>query len=245
MLYRYHESSPGSSRIKTRALIGISIFLCVNLLVAGCSKLNLPPSTISSPPPTDLQGLSFSATSTSHPTDTAQPQPADTPTQVPISVSLAPYLPERLRAALMLPGGYTMAQSPADAQISLEVILTDSPSAIQWVYVLVAPFPTITDGVTADALQGAWEGNPVDAFNGTPLLMDDNTLGVLTALWGSPDPQTVLVKPADELLDYAWSNRPSWAIIPFEKLDPRWKVLTIDDQSPLHKQFDPPSYPLT
>jgi len=245
MLYRYNESSPGSSRITTRALIGISIFLCVNLLVAGCSNLNLPPSTKSSPPPTDLQGLSFSATSTSQPTDTAQPQPTDTPTQVPVSLGLAPYLPDQLHAALLLPGGYTMAQSPADAQISLEVTPADSPSAIQWVYALVAPFPTITDGVTADVLRGAWGGNPVDAFNGTPLLMDESTLGVLTAYWGPPVPQAVLVRPADELLDYAWSNRPSWAIIPFEKLDPRWKVLTIDDQSPVRKEFDPTRYPLT
>jgi poly-gamma-glutamate synthesis protein (capsule biosynthesis protein) len=51
--------------------------------------------------------------------------------------------------------------------------------------------------------------------------------------------------PANELLDYAWSNRPSWAIVPFDELDPRWKALTIDGQSPIRKEFDPSTYLLT
>ena len=37
----------------------------------------------------------------------------------------------------------------------------------------------------------------------------------------------------------------SWAIIPFEELDPRWKVLTIDGQSPVRKDFDSATYPLS
>ena len=30
----------------------------------------------------------------------------------------------------------------------------------------------------------------------------------------------------------------SWAIIPFEELDPRWKVLTVDGMSPLDSELD-------
>ena len=80
-----------------------------------------------------------------------------------------------------------------------------------------------------------------DQFNGAPLLMDESTLGVLTTFWGTPGSQAVHIVLANELLDYAWSNRPSWAIVPFDELDPRWKVLTIDDQSPIRKDFDPSS----
>ena len=38
--------------------------------------------------------------------------------------------------------------------------------------------------------------------------------------------------------------RPSWALIPFEALEPRWKVLSVDGQSPVHNDFDLASYPL-
>ena len=49
---------------------------------------------------------------------------------------------------------------------------------------------------------------------------------------------------ADKLLDEAWSNMPSWAIVPFESLQPKWKVLTVDGQSPIRKNFDLSKYPL-
>ncbi|MBK9604400.1 MAG: hypothetical protein IPO36_21585 [Anaerolineales bacterium] len=67
-----------------------------------------------------------------------------------------------------------------------------------------------------------------------------------TALWGgAPAAGTVQVVPADQLLDAAWNQMPAWAIIPFEQIEPKWKVLTIDGQSPIQKSFDSIIYPLT
>jgi poly-gamma-glutamate synthesis protein (capsule biosynthesis protein) len=54
----------------------------------------------------------------------------------------------------------------------------------------------------------------------------------------------VRVAAADQLLDSAWAERPAWAIVPFEALEPRWKVLTVDGMSPIHNDFDPTFYPL-
>ncbi|RPJ21811.1 MAG: hypothetical protein EHM33_25135, partial [Chloroflexi bacterium] len=107
----------------------------------------------------------------------------------------------------------------------------------QWVYALVAPFPTVDDGVTFDELIIAWtEGTAPAPFNGNPLLMEESTLAALTALLDEPAPGAVRVVSADRLLDEAWSesrSMSSWAIIPFESLEPKWKVLTIDGQSPI------------
>jgi poly-gamma-glutamate synthesis protein (capsule biosynthesis protein) len=150
-----------------------------------------------------------------------------------------------MRAVLTLPTGFTLATRPEEADISLGVAGSNGSPASRWIYALVAPFPTITDGVTSVDLRNAWEGNSTNPFSGHPLLMDDSTLGVLTAYWGAPAPQAVQVLASDELLDYAWNNRPSWAVIPFESIEPRWKVLTIDDQSPIHKDFAPSNYLLT
>ncbi len=74
--------------------------------------------------------------------------------------------------------------------------------------------------------------------------MADSTLAALTAMWGNPAPGSVQTLPADQLIETAWKNMPAWAIVPFEALDPQWKVLTIDGQSPIRKDFDPAQYPL-
>ena len=64
-------------------------------------------------------------------------------------------------------------------------------------------------------------------------------------LWGPPAPGAVEALPAGDLLERAWSRGRAWALIPFEALEPRWKVLEVDGASPLHKDFDPGAYPLS
>jgi hypothetical protein len=116
---------------------------------------------------------------------------------------------------------------------------------IQWVYALVAPFPTVKDGVTLDELKLVWtEGAAPAPFHGIPLLMEESTLAAFTAVWGEPAADSVRIVEADRLLDTAWAEMPSWAIIPFEMLEPKWKVLAVDGQSPIHKKFDVSTYPL-
>ena len=138
---------------------------------------------------------------------------------------------------------------PANASMHLDI----SPSAqsnstekkIQWIYALVAPFPTVKDGLTFDELHLAWtEGTAPAPFGGIPLLMDGYTLAAFTALWDAPASGAVRILPENQLLDVAWSETSSWAIIPFESLEPRWKVLSVDGQSPIRKGFDISSYPL-
>ena len=109
---------------------------------------------------------------------------------------------------------------------------------IQWVYVLVAPFPTMRDDMALTELRGVWNGSGSHA-----LLMDPYTLAAFTVGWGAPASGSVHRVDADRLLDTAW-NESAWAIIPFENLSPRWKVLTIEGQSPIHKNFDASHYPL-
>ena len=109
---------------------------------------------------------------------------------------------------------------------------------IQWVYALVAPFPTVRDDVPLTELRGVWLGSVSHT-----LLMDASTLAAFTVGWGAPASGSVRSVDADQLLDTAW-NESAWAIVPFESLSPRWKVLSIDSQSPIHKNFDVTKYPL-
>jgi poly-gamma-glutamate synthesis protein (capsule biosynthesis protein) len=59
-----------------------------------------------------------------------------------------------------------------------------------------------------------------------------------------PAPGAVQIVPADQLADHAWANPPAWAIVPWETLSPRWKVLEVDGQSPMRNAFDSTGYPL-
>jgi hypothetical protein len=132
--------------------------------------------------------------------------------------------------------------TPAPIEISFK---NQESSQAQSVYVLVTPFPTVTDGVTTDELNLAWtQGTAPAAFHGHPLLMDQATLDAIKTLWDEPASGLVRIIASDRLLDEAWPDMGSWAIIPFEELQPKWKVLTIDGQSPIHKNFDISVYPL-
>jgi len=235
--YKVSGHGPGSLLVSAFRVACLCLFSFI--LLESCSLRRADAVPTINTLPTAL-GLNTSA-----PTGTALPAPTSTATQVPVAFWIAPYLPDRLRSALVLPDGYHQTTDSSQAILSVDVVAAGESSTIQWIYALVAPFPTITDGVASAELRDAWGGTAVDDFNGSPLLMDESTLGVFTAYWGAPAPGAVLVQPAQSLITVAWSMRPSWAIVPFEQLDPRWKVLAVDGQSPLRKEFDPSAYLLS
>jgi poly-gamma-glutamate synthesis protein (capsule biosynthesis protein) len=137
--------------------------------------------------------------------------------------------------------GIPRTNDPALATQKLEI--SDTSSGSLWIYALVAPFPTLTDDVDSQALIAAWKGNPAAPFTGHGFLLAESTLGVLTALWGEPASGVVQVLPPEQILDSAWTES-AWAIIPFEEIQPKWKVISVDGQSPIHKDFNADAYPL-
>ena len=101
----------------------------------------------------------------------------------------------------------------------------------QWVYALAAPFPTLTDTVDYDQLHEAWrKGKPIPGWN-LPILMTAETQAAMGLRLGQPVEGTVRLLDADELLPTAWEEN-LLALIPFEAIEPRWKVLRLDGISP-------------
>jgi len=206
--------------------------------------------------------LGFSSCGAPASTPTLRPSPVFvvlTPTVVPEAIATSlpvatPLAPVEMRIAdsvpRMLREQVEASVLPAGAKLTLDISNSESASnEIRWVYVLAAPFPTVRDGVTADELHTVWStGTSSDLFNAQPILMDESTLAAFTALWGAPASGSVRSVDANQILDTAWSesraSNGGWAIIPFESLTPRWKVLTIDGQSSIRKGFDVTKYPL-
>ena len=105
----------------------------------------------------------------------------------------------------------------------------------------MAPFRTITDGINAAELQAFWQKARPTVFE--RLILGQSSYKAIESLWGKPA-GTVEVHADADLLNLAWNTPGTWAIIPFEEIQPRWKVIALDEQSPLHKDFMPESYPL-
>ena len=88
-----------------------------------------------------------------------------------------------------------------------------------------------------------WQNHDSE-FPAKKLLLDSGTLNFFSKLWGDPDPESIQVTNKNQLLDLAWSEAQLWAILPFEDIQPRWKVIAVDGYSPIRKDFNPEEYPL-
>jgi capsule synthesis protein PGA_cap len=163
-------------------------------------------------------------------------------TPAPSALWITSGVPDVLRTAAVS-WGIPLAPDPASATLQLLPRPDHDVTGAQWIYALVAPFPTILDGVTAGDVRAAWAGSSKTEFAGWTLWMTPSTQSALSTIWGAPG-AVIHTASADQLVDAAWAAQPSWAIVPFESLEPRWKVLTIDGQSPVRKDFASESYAL-
>jgi hypothetical protein len=161
---------------------------------------------------------------------------------IPASLYIGPGVPQALHeesaAWNLLPN-----DDPLNATVTLDAAPADEADSL-WVYALVAPFPTITDDVSSTVLLDFWHGSGTGPFGGSPLRMAESTLRAVSAIWGEPAPGAVEIVPQEQLVEVLWSERPSWGIVPFEDLEPRLKVLSIDQNSPIHSNFDQGKYPI-
>lgn len=115
----------------------------------------------------------------------------------------------------------------------------------EWVYALGAAFPTVLDDIATDDLLSLWKGEVAsETVNKiSSLLIDSNTLTVFASLWGLPGSMVKII-PTEQILNAAWAERTALALFPFTDLKPEWKVISVDSNSPLSKNFNLETYPL-
>jgi len=226
-----------------------SVIPCL-MLISGCAPLwgvlvpPVPTVDVSQMmqtliPPTGTPPVVITPLPTSTPvlpTPTSTVQAADT-------LWISPAVPQYLRRDLEN-SGLPLAAQPAEASVRLGPVGFDQAYISESIYVLVAPFPELTDSVSLADLRSTWSGQPLGDVDGHVLWMEESTREAMTLLWGTPAQAGVYTAPADQLLMNAWVEPYGWAIVPFDQLEPRWKVLAIDGQNPLWNTFDPAGYPL-
>lgn len=124
----------------------------------------------------------------------------------------------------------------ARAQITYGRLDSQSLTLSERYYAVVAPFATITDDIALQELQQRWQG-----FDQRPLFVTADAAPLLESLWGTAASQVV---PTEELLTTLENTPDALGIIAFDRLDPRFKVLTVDGVNVLDNQLDPATYPL-
>ena len=179
---------------------------------------------------------------TALPTETTAPTPIPptlTPTEEPIRVWFDPGLPEELLeeqlSGLVAQYGAEMVDSP------LRLSFSPGDELSQWVFALVAPFATVQDSIEGQDFLTFWQAGISSAAD--ELVVEQAAFSGLSQRYGMPA-ENVKVMASDEILFYCQANN-AWAVIPFERISPEWKVIAIDGQSPLHRSFDLETYPLS
>jgi len=76
------------------------------------------------------------------------------------------------------------------------------------------------------------------------VVVSEATAGVFNSLWGKAGSNVTIVEPS-EFLTLAEENPAAVAIIPFEEISPRWKILKLEGISPLDKPFAEVNYALS
>jgi poly-gamma-glutamate capsule biosynthesis protein CapA/YwtB (metallophosphatase superfamily) len=186
---------------------------------------------------------------------TATPLPTPTPAPVvlngPLTVALAPGLPEEWAVPVM--NALNQLDEIEASNGVFPVILMDQADNAQvvigagsWgdaevalaqrIFAVVVPFETLTDDITLEELKLRWQGTA----NG-PLLADSATLGLLEPVLGTGSAVTV---EAGNLLTELEETPDAVGIVPFDEINPRFKVLTVDGVNVLSNEFNPATYPL-
>jgi poly-gamma-glutamate synthesis protein (capsule biosynthesis protein) len=201
------------------------VFLLLLFLLTACA--GEPQVSVQVPQP---------ATLTPFQPQNATPLPA--PPSVPVGLWLSPSVPDGLRVAVEK-SGLPVVASKAQAGAVLDLADAQPTTPVStWVYALVAAFPTVQDTASFDELKTAW-------FADDPgLVMTEPTRAAMRSVFGGPAGQGLKLVSDADLTELLWQDRSMWAIVPFEALNDRLKVLEVDGQSPLRKEFIQADYPL-
>lgn len=171
-----------------------------------------------------------------------QPATASPPAAGRYTVTAAPGVPDAIvAAAQQMAAAVPELFSWVDPGATADVVLTPNAGAplATWVYAVAAPFATVSDGVSSDDIATGWQTGQ-SPLGG--LLVPEETAAPLTALLGAPSPAPPL---GPDRVEQLWAARPAWTILPFDQLQPEFKTIAVDNQSPLMHEFDPAAYPLT
>lgn len=214
--------------------IALLLVLTLSLLFSACQTLA----------PIQAASTETASPTTPPPTATSLPSPTPTATPGPLKLHLSPELPAEVFASIPTPLGMVLSNDPQEADIIIEVASDEQIYELvsYQVYALVAPFFTVQDDIALKQLTVLLSGKEDQEETPFNAIFATEPISLLKRLLDSKNPNQVKLTPTDDL-----SAIPdgSWMIVPFDELQPAFKVISIDELSPLDDDFDPSDYALS
>jgi len=231
--------------IMKKSCPAFSLALLITLVLTACSN---PPAPVI-PTATSITAVSSPTllpTSGAALTPQAPTPPGPTPTAATAAeqknIWFSPAVPVEVSKQLLESTGMQLSKDKSSGTC---VVDEGKQNLVgEWVYALAAPFNTVADDIDQKSFLAKWKDHTAD-FPAKVLLVDQGSKDLLTSAFGDPDPDSIQVITQDQLLGTSWKNPNSWAVVPFDQIQPEWKVISISNVSPIHKQFDPAGYLLT
>ena len=230
-----------------KLLIGIIILLCL-LIISGCisginsSKNN---STVTRNNEGESEGL-VDDVSINHSTEIAQQtlQPQS------ININYSQKIPKRLKEFAEDFNKDNPINSGDVIDLFLDIDNNNTYKCIykelDWYYLLVAPYPTVQDEISLDELQNIWLESIDDSSERPSIYLSEDTYYAIASIFGegSNNLLNIVNDDTESFREIVFNSKDAFAIIPFEDLDPYWKVIKIDGSSLINNGDEISSYPL-
>lgn len=209
---------------KSTPAIQLICTLAASFLLTGCANVaaNSPQSSA-----VDLDNAK--------PTYTVEITPSPEPLPVPVFID--PHVPTAIASQLTLPQGYAIS---ADDSTAIRFTTLTKDGIYTQIYAAVASFFTVRDAISSAELEKTWVGET----GSISIRVTQQDAAVFSNLWGEPSADSVKVVNGDITPETLPDEELVVTLLPFEALDPRWKVLTVDGFSPLDASLDVTAYPL-
>ena len=212
----------------------ILLFLTLSLMLSACQTTT----------PNQAVVTETASPTLPSPTATSLPSPTPTPTPDPLKLNLSQELPAEMFASIPTPLGMVLSDDPEEADIVVEVASDGQKYELisYQVYTLVAPFFTVQDNITLKELTAILTGMSSQEEAPFKGVYAKEPFSQLQSLIDPKNPKRVTLATTTDL---SVIPEEYWMIVPFEELQPEFKVISIDGISPLDDNFDPSKYSLS
>lgn len=212
----------------------ILLFLTLSLMLSACQTTT----------PNQAVVTETASPTLPPPTATSLPSPTPTPTPGPLRLNLSQELPAEIFAAIPTPLGMVLSDDPEEADIVVEVASDGQKYDLisYQVYAMVAPFFTVQDNITLKELSAILTGKSGQDEAPFKGVYAEEPFSQLQSLIDPKNPKQVTLATTTDL---SVIPEEYWMIVPFEELQPEFKVISIDGTNPLDDNFDPSKYSLS
>jgi len=241
--------------MQTKTKINVVFMLVGMILLSGC---NMPSGDVDKPLSLEQMYDQMKSTLTYSDIENNIYQQTEAPSQAsdenetindPIGIYLHPGLPVNFIPINDIEKEYSIIEDRDDADIKVlmgPVNSTDNNDLrIDWIYALAAPFYTTQDSVGKQELSELWRGERSAIGNFSRIYITESTKAAVSTIFGSADDRIVNTITPKAMGSIPLDDSQSLMILPFEDLNQRYKVIQIDQQSPIKIDFDPQNYLLT